>query len=116
MLGTLRIQGTNENQPFVYAVGLGVADLDEDQFCGCDAVEIDGADTITFTYDRQSAAEYGMAHAYRNSTLAPNLVYSDNQNRLTSRLDNNNPTVSARELSGTRGEDIIPVITSTHSR
>ena len=67
MPGTLRIQGTNAIQSFVYAVGIGDVDLDEDQFCGGDTDDIGSEDKITFTYDRLTAAEYGMAYGYRNS-------------------------------------------------
>jgi len=85
--GTLRTAGSSAIEPFVYAVGLGGEDGDTGLFCG-GVPEIEPDGVISFAYDRQAAAEYGMAHAYRNSipgqpTLYPGWVQPNAQRRVT---------------------------------
>jgi hypothetical protein len=93
MAGTLRLSESSAIEPFVYAVGLGRQDGDTDAFCN-GVSWIGATETISFTYDRQAAAAYGIAHAYRNSTFESSLIYPDNQSRVTSRINNNNPPIS----------------------
>jgi hypothetical protein len=99
MPGTVQVEeNVTAIEPFVYGVGLNNQDEGTDAFCG-DIPNIGDDEKISFTYDRQAAAEYGIAHAYRNSTFDPDLIYPDNQSRVTSRLDNNNPPVSVADGS-----------------
>ncbi len=44
--------------------------VDDGDPCGNEVAEPEPTDTLTFTYDRRAAAEYGIAHAYRNSNTA----------------------------------------------
>ena len=57
--------------------------------CGNEVAEPTG--NLTFTYDRRAAAEYGIAHAYRNSiSIAgaeyPGWINPDHQGRVTNRI------------------------------
>jgi hypothetical protein len=70
----VRMPGTvgTSIQTFVYAVGLGALDGSENAFC-VSVGNINGNELISFTYDRQAAAEYAITHSYNNNTTARSL-------------------------------------------
>jgi hypothetical protein len=69
-----------QGDPIYYIYGM---DSDNDPCAGI--YPLQPTETITFNYDRRAAAEYAMAHAYRNSV--PEGTYPVSISQVTSRLD-----------------------------